>query len=299
MGESADGEGVIAGGASEALRPQLPVVLPLLERCRQTATTQTLFFPLPERPAASLDLRSLTPGQFVMVWLPGVDEKPYAVSHLEGQRFGITVMGRGVFSSRLQGLGAGAQVGFRGPYGRGFWGWQGESDAAGIALIAGGCGMAPLALLAERLPVCTVVQGAPGADEVMFADRFPRQVILTEDGSLGRRGLPTEWLREALAAGEVRGVYTCGPEAMMVAVVAACREAGVPCQASLERYMKCGVGVCGQCECDGRLVCRDGPVFSAEELAGMPSFGRSRRLGTGQQVPLAAPCTTPPRGSEG
>ena len=277
----------------------MPVVLPLLENRLETATTRTLFFRLLERLGGSLDLRSLTPGQFVMVWLPGVDEKPYAVSHLEGQRFGITVMRRGVFSSRLQGLSAGARVGFRGLYGRGFWGWQGQSDAAGIAVIAGGCGMAPLALLAERLPGCTVVQGAPGAEEVMFADRFPRQVLLTEDGSLGRRGLPTDWLREALAAGEVRGVYTCGPEAMMVAVVAACREAGVPCQASLERYMKCGVGVCGQCECDGSLVCRDGPVFSAEELAGMPSFGRSRRLGTGQKVPLADRCNTPPPDSEG
>jgi dihydroorotate dehydrogenase electron transfer subunit len=74
---------------------------------------------------------------------------------------------------------------------------------------------------------------------------------------------------------------------MMAPVVDACRRAGVECQASLERHMKCGFGVCGQCECDGRLVCQDGPVFSAGELAKMPSFGRHTRLKSGRKVGIS------------
>ena len=296
MRDPTEGKGASADSASKALRPQLPVVLPLLESRRETPRTVTLFFPMPRRPEASFDPASVVPGQFVMVWLVDVDEKPYAVSYLERERFGITVMRRGRFSSRLHEIGAGTQVGFRGPYGRGFWGWQHQHDPCRVALVAGGCGTVPLAMLGERLSGCVLVQGEPTADEVLFAERFPDQVIYTEDGSRGRRGLPTEWLEEAVERGGVQMVYTCGPEALMRAVVSTCRRAGVSCQASLERYMKCGFGVCGQCECDGRLVCQDGPVFSAQELAHMPSFGRQARLKTGQRAPIPpqSHCEPPP-----
>ena len=283
------------------LRPQLPVVLPLLEKRRDTPSMATLFFPVPAQPEPSFDLPALVPGQFVMVWLRRVDEKPYAISYLDGERFGITVMRRGPFSSHLHEIEPGALVGFRGPYGRGFWGWENLTKQSGDVVLAGGCGLASLALLAEKLPRASVIQGVPTAEEVLYAHRFPQQIVCTEDGARGRKGLPTEWLAEALERGEVCRVYTCGPEAMLAAVVEMCHEAGVPCQASLERYMKCGFGVCGQCECDGRLVCQDGPVFSGEELGQMPSFGSSARLKTGRKVPLAeyAQCGVPPRPSKG
>ena len=273
------------GPGWDALQSQLPVVLPLLERRRETARMITLFFPLPDRHEQCFDLGRLEPGQFIMMWLPGVDEKPFVASFLDGQRFGVTVHVRGRFTTAVRELSAGALVGFRGPYGRGFSGWPEQGE--GVALIAGGCGMAPLALLAERLPRATLVQGAPTAEELLFTERFPSQVAWTEDGSAGRRGVPTDWLREAVGRRELGAVYTCGPEAMMVAVVEMCRKGGVPCQASLERYMKCGIGICGQCECDGRLVCLDGPVFTGEELAAMPSFGRATRSATGQVIPLS------------
>ena len=270
----------------DGLRPQLPVVLPLLERRRETPRMITLLFPVPDRPEPCFDLGRLEPGQFLMMWLPGLNEKPFVVSLLDGRRFGVTVHVRGPFTTALWELSAGALVGFRGPYGRGFMGWREQGQGEGVALIAGGCGLAPLALLAERLPRARLVQGAPTAQELLFTERFPDQIACTEDGSAGRRGLPTDWLREALDRGELRAAYTCGPEAMMAAVVALCRKAGVPCQASLERYMKCGIGICGQCECDGRLVCLDGPVFTGEELARMPSFGRAARSATGQATAL-------------
>jgi len=285
-------------GPSRCLEPQLPTAVPLVEKRVETPRMASLFFPHPDRPVreGQFDARTLAPGQFVMLWLPGVDEKPYAVSYCEGERFGVTVMKRGPFSTALHELGPGALVGFRGPYGRGFWNWEKLTNQPGVVLIGGGCGMAPLALLAKRLPNAAIVQGAATAEDLLYRKRFAEQVLFTEDGSEGTKGLPTEWLREALKRSEVRAVYGCGPEAMLCSVVEMCRAEEVPCQVSLERYMKCGIGVCGQCECNGRLVCQDGPVFSEVELREMPSFGEMTRLATGEKVPVSgkAACATKP-----
>ncbi|MFW6279565.1 MAG: hypothetical protein ACOC2T_00890 [Planctomycetota bacterium] len=128
-----------------------------------------------------------------------------------------------------------------------------------------------------------MVQGAPTNSDLLYTDRFPDQLIYTEDGSAGQPGLPTLWLRDNAGRMNIETVYTCGPEPMLEAIVSICRRQNIPCQVALERYMKCGFGICGQCECDGRLVCQDGPVFTANELTNMPSFGRQRRDATGRR----------------
>ncbi|MCD6415409.1 MAG: dihydroorotate dehydrogenase electron transfer subunit [Planctomycetes bacterium] len=282
-------ENHVAQPPPAAVSPQtaLPVMLEIAEVRRENATAKTLLISLESaEDQPGLILETFTPGQFVMVWVPRMDEKPYALSYLEEGRAGITVHRRGPFSKRLCEMRAGERIGLRGAYGRGFWDVGERAPGASAAIIGGGCGMAVLAPLAERLPEATLVQGARSADGLFFTDRFPGQVIFTDDGSAGRHGLPTEWLVEAVADGAVEAVYTCGPEPMMARVVELCRGAGLPCQASIERYMKCGIGVCGQCDCDGRRVCVEGPVFSGEELARMPSFGRRRRDKTGRQIPV-------------
>ena len=276
------------------MKTSLPVVLRVEEAVADTADRTTLSFRRPDSaqaasgPAAAsgLDLGAFVPGQFFMVWLPRVDEKPYAISHLDAERLAITAQRRGPFSTALCDLKPGAQVGLRGPFGRGFWGF-GAGGSAGAALVGGGCGMAVLAPLAERLPGARIVQGSRSADKLFFMDRFPGQVIFTDDGSAGRRGFPTEWLAEQAEARALDMVYTCGPEQMMHAVAEVCRSAGVGCQACMERYMKCGIGVCGQCDCDGRRVCVEGPVFDLNDLAAMPSFGLARRDKTGRRLPLS------------
>jgi len=222
-----------------------------------------------------------------MVWAPRVDEKPYVISYLDEDRFAITVQQRGPFSALLCSMKGGEKLGFRGPYGSGFRGIEPLAAGSGSALIGGGCGMAGLRLLKEALPESTLVQGAQTKEDLVFLDRFPDQIVFTDDGSAGEKGLPTQWLSESVARGRLRQVYTCGPELMMFRVVDICRRGGVACQASLERYMKCGMGLCGQCECDGRRVCVEGPVFDAAELADMPSFGRVKRDKAGRAVDVA------------
>jgi dihydroorotate dehydrogenase electron transfer subunit len=283
------------------MRTSLPVVLRVEEVVEENALTATIYFrrPDPEQAAAGgLDLDRFVPGQFFMVWLLRVDEKPYAISHLDAERLALTVQRRGPCSEMLCELKPGAPVGLRGPFGRGFWGFDAYEQSSRVALIGGGCGMAVVAPLTERLPGAAIVQGARTADMLLFRRRWPQQVIFTDDGSAGRRGLPTDWLAEEAAAGRIEMVYTCGPEAMMHAVAQACRGAGIGCQACLERYMKCGLGVCGQCDCDGRRVCLEGPVFDLDELASMPSFGTERRDKTGRRIDVGSidGCPAGPRG---
>jgi dihydroorotate dehydrogenase electron transfer subunit len=203
------------------------------------------------------------PGQFVMVWLPGVDEKPFSL--VEADPVTLTVVQVGPFTERLRRLQAGQTLYLRGPLGNGF-SLAGERPL----LIAGGCGAAPLALLAKRLRqagrAVTVALGAATRDELLLADRFRALgacvQVSTEDGSSGRRGLVTELAAERLASREHDRVYACGPAAMLPTVEDLCRAHGVPGELSWEAHMRCAIGVCGSCDRgDGLLVCRDGPVF--------------------------------------
>jgi dihydroorotate dehydrogenase electron transfer subunit len=266
-----------------------PAVLPILRIRQETDRAKTLFFSSVAgqavRPPASpeLNLSVFLPGQMVMVWLPRLDEKPYTVSYLDEEEFGVTVVMRGEFSARLHELGPGDPVGFRGPYGRPF---SPPQHPARAVAVGGGCGMATLALLAEDFPSLHIIQGARNASELFFTRRFPVMELCTEDGSCGHRGVPTEVLETALAEGRYDQVYACGPELMLSSLFEVCRRHATACQFSLERYMKCGIGVCGQCDCDGMLVCRDGPVFDGEQLSRMPSFGRFARMSTGRRVSI-------------
>jgi len=72
----------------------------------------------------------------------------------------------------------------------------------------------------------------------------------------------------------------------MRAIFDLCERYKVECQAALERYMKCGFGVCGQCACGEMLVCQDGPVFNSDALRRMEEFGREARLKSGRRVSI-------------
>lgn len=220
------------------------------------------------------------PGQFVMVWLPRVDEKPFAVSWVREGRFAVTSRRRGPFTRALAELKPGDKVGVRGPYGRGFR--PGEP----MAIVAGGVGLATVAPLKDKFPQARVIYGARTASEVIWRTRFPDTIVCTDDGSEGYHGFPTDVLADRLAEWRPSLVCTCGPEPMMKAAFDLCERFGVECQASLERYMKCGFGVCAQCCCDDQLVCQDGPVFDSAALRTLTEFGRTAMLKSGRVVDI-------------
>ncbi len=85
--------------------------------------------------------------------------------------------------------------------------------------------------------------------------------VTTEDGSRGQTGRVTAALQPCLAAGQIDGIYACGPHGMLAALGALGEAAGIPCQLSWEAYMRCGIGICGACEHEGKVLCLDGPVL--------------------------------------
>ena len=235
------------------------------------------------------------PGQFVMVWIPGVDEKPYTISHHSPDRFGITVEAKGIFSKKAVSLGPGDKIGIRGPFGNGF---NMGIDHKRVAVVAGGCGMAPLAPLVEAFqidngPEILLIQGARSKSFLLYPDRFTANVeICTDDGSKGYKGFVTDILVQKIkdlsdsSAPGFDMVYACGPEIMMAKVFDICEAHGIPCQVSLERYMRCGFGVCGACVCGHAVVCMDGPVFGSKALRTMADFNTRALLKSGKPVPL-------------
>ena len=202
------------------------------------------------------------PGQFVLAWLPGVEERPLAV--VSSAPFALTIAAVGPFTEAVCALQPGQRLWIRGPYGHGF-----EPEGTRHLLVGGGCGTASLTLLAARLlrqgdRVIAAI-GARSASQLMLDVAFSHMdvdlLVATDDGSAGSKGTVLDAAGPLIDACWPHAVYACGPERMLQAVALRCREAGVACQLSLERTMRCGIGVCGQCNCGGKLVCADGPVF--------------------------------------
>lgn len=228
------------------------------------------------------------PGQFVMVWVPGVDEFPMSVSYI-GEQFGVTYKVLGEGTKALASLAPGESIGIRGPYGRGF-----TVRGKRILAVAGGTGMACLSPLIERARAdgvsVDVALGARTRREILMRERCAKagaQIhVTTDDGSEGVKGFATDGARHLLDKGGYDGLYTCGPERMIVGVLEASKAFDVPLQASLERHMKCGIGVCDSCAIDGRHVCIDGPVFSGEELMTLTDLGKVKLSPSGARVPI-------------
>jgi dihydroorotate dehydrogenase electron transfer subunit len=202
------------------------------------------------------------PGQFVMVWVPGVDEIPMALS----SGCSITVQKVGDATSALFCTQPGDLLGFRGPFGNGF------PDTGKILAIAGGVGAAPLRPLVMARNVECLLLGARTKDELLFAEELSGKTQLltaTDDGSRGHHGPVTGLLSGVSLAGYDR-ICVCGPERMMYAVLKQLEREGIAERGyfSLHRYMKCGIGLCGSCCIDpaGFRVCKDGPVFQGNEL---------------------------------
>jgi dihydroorotate dehydrogenase electron transfer subunit len=252
------------------MREQMPVGVTILDIVEETPSIRTFVF---DREIAA------RPGQFVMVWVPGVDEIPMALSSPSS----ITVQEVGDATAALFAMHAGDRIGIRGPYGNGF-------TVSGRTLaIGGGVGASPLLPLVTAGQVDTFLLGARTATELLFADRIRESATLmvaTDDGTAGHHGFVTG-LMPRVDLADYNHICVCGPEVMMAAVLAVldregCAERG---QFSLHRYMKCGVGLCGSCCTDphGLRVCKDGPVFTGDTLIESSEFGHYMRDASGSR----------------
>lgn len=231
------------------------------------------------------------PGQFAMVWAPGVGEVPISVSSLDDGTVGLTIRAVGATTAALCGTERGGVVGLRGPFGRG---WSEIEPDRPMVVVAGGIGLAPLWLYIQSLvagrrsrtdeaPV--VVVGARTPSEILFADRLAGlseevEVHLTVDraapGWDGEIGLVTSTLaRIGLRPGTAAAL--CGPEVMMRIAAGDLVAAGADpasVEVSLERSMACAVAHCGRCQLGPVMLCRDGPVLSWPEASALMGIRR-------------------------
>ena len=223
------------------------------------------------------------PGQFIMVWIPDLDEKPMAVSYHSKNEFAFTSQAIGTFTKKLDAFKKGYKVGIRGPYGTSF------SLKNNACVVAGGVGFASVSTLIDTLKNPIIVYGARSKEHLIYLKRYKNKnmVVATDDGSFGRKGFTTDVLKEVLHQNKkIKIVYTCGPEIMMRKIFNICEKYKVECEASLERYMACGFGICGKCMINDRISCIDGPVFNSKQLRQMTDFGNFARLKSGRKVSL-------------
>ncbi len=253
-------------------------VVPLLEVVPENHHTTTYRFRADFGGAA---------GQFIMVWIPHHDELPMALSYL-GPVKGITVHAYGESTKALATFGPGGRIGVRGPYGNTF-----RLEGEKVLAVAGGTGMASviaaIEAFAQQGAEVTTAVGARTAEELLFVDRAAASGevhVSTDDGTRGFHGFVPALADRLLEKHKFDQILTCGPERMMKLVVDSARLRGIKVQASLERYMKCGIGICDACAFDDRLVCVDGPVFTGAQLGTSGDFGAFRRTKDGRRVPL-------------
>ncbi|MBN1526178.1 MAG: dihydroorotate dehydrogenase electron transfer subunit [Candidatus Omnitrophica bacterium] len=175
---------------------------------------------------------------------------------------------------------AGEELDIIGPLGNGF------TMAKHAIIVGGGIGIAPLLALAEKMgggkkSALQVVIGARTKEAILCEKDFKRLgakvIVMTDDGSYGKKGFTTDALKTLLQTpnSQLLTIYACGPRQMMQAVAELSKEYHVKCQLLLEEYMACGVGVCLGCpvkvrkdlvDHEYKMVCKDGPVFDAERI---------------------------------
>jgi dihydroorotate dehydrogenase electron transfer subunit len=232
------------------------------------------------------------PGQFLMIWIPRAEELPMSVMISNKKNHAaITIRKHGFGSTSLFEKKQNDLIGVRGPYGNYF---TISRHLQRPLLVGGGTGLVPLMRLAtlfsKTQEKCTIIMGAQTQKEILFKDLAEeilskisaKIIVTTEDDSYGIKGVVTDALKSILEKEKFDMIYTCGPELMMMKIYNLSVIHSIPIQASLERYMKCGIGICASCCINDQLVCKDGTVFNENQLSEMSEFGKVFRDKSGR-----------------
>ena len=230
-----------------------------------------------------------TPGQFLMLDLPGFSAVPISISRYRDGEIFLTIRTEGATTRAITSLEPGSQIGLRGPVGKG---WPlAEAFGRDVVIVAGGIGLPPLRPLVDEI---FKSRGHFGRVRLFYGARTPKDLLFTEelkawaardDISIGVTvdrakvgtwsgavGVVTHLFDREPIDGSHTTAYICGPERMMSAVANSLAGQGILPERlflSMERQMQCGIGLCGHCQMGKNFVCKDGPVFSRRELGEM------------------------------
>jgi len=228
-------------------------------------------------------------GQFLMLTLPGAGIAPFTYTSIPDKtgRFNALIRNVGHLTEQLFHLKIGDVLGYNGPFGRG---WPvGLIEYKEVLIVAGGCGLAPLASTIDYLidhshaqSITLLYATRDSASQVLKKERarWSSNIKLFEvfevGGGSDHSGLPTQHLSHLLNKDERYPdiVLTCGPEAMMIAVAQSCTELGLKTSdiwMSIERRMRCGVGLCGHCYVANSYACKQGPTYRYDEFMALES----------------------------
>ncbi len=267
---------------SASLDPYLPVPMRITRVTREIESVFT--FRLEVGPGGF----PFAPGQFNMMYVHGVGEVPISISGDPRDPTVLihTIRAVGTVTRAMESLGVGDFVGVRGPYGNP---WPVEAARGhDLVIVAGGLGLAPLRpVIAHALGQrdafgrVLVLYGARSPEEMLFRDdlgqwrgRFDARVEAIVDRASpawrGPVGVVTKLIDDADFDAEDAVAMVCGPEIMMRFAARSLEGRGVaPARIylSMERSMKCGIGLCGHCQWGPGFVCKDGPVFAFDQAA--------------------------------
>lgn len=241
------------------------------------------------------DLRrsfSFKPGQFCLISVFGVGEAAFCISSAPGWKgfVEVSVKHVGRVTSALHDVEVGDKLGFRGPYGNSFR--LDKMHGRSLVFVGGGIGLAPLRppvyeVLAERerYKDISIIYGARSVMDIAFGkdlaewEKLDDVSLVTtvdpggeDDSWKGEVGLVPQVLERVNPPSD-SVLMTCGPPIMIKYVILSARKMGFsPADVitTLEMKMKCGAGLCGRCNIGSKYVCRDGPVFSLEEVESLP-----------------------------
>jgi len=271
----------------EKLFVQETSILPQLFRIRQRRQETRDTFTIELEPVEKGFEFSFAPGQFNMIYVFGVGEVPISISGDPGRTDLVTHTTRivGVVTKAMGKLKKGEILGVRGPFGNG-WGVE-KFSGKDIIIVAGGIGLAPLRpaiyqILLNRGNYNRVIllYGARTPEDILYKreierwkSRFDFEVYVTVDrgtsGWKGNVGVVTTLIARAPFDPENAVAFVCGPEIMMRFTALELKKRGVSDNnifISMERNMKCAVGLCGHCQFGPLFVCKDGPVFSYSQV---------------------------------
>lgn len=245
-------------------------VFPIISAQQLNATVYSMWIACPQLAAQA------KVGQFVHI-LCGEKtlRRPISICEISKENGALRIVFeiRGEGTEWLAGRKAGDELDILGPLGNGFT----LCDCEKAIFVGGGIGVPPLLEGCKAYGVkATAILGFRNKDAVIlerdFTDVCDNVYVTTDDGSYGTKGFVTDVLKDCIEQGAA--VFACGPKPMLKGVAMLAKEAGAECQVSLEERMGCGIGACLVCACktkekDGehmRHVCKNGPVFPAEEV---------------------------------
>jgi len=264
----------------------VPLPARIVDVCEENFNTQTFVLQLEDQ--AARNAYRWTPGQFNMLYVPGVGEAAISISSdpFEPQTLAHTIRLVGSVTRAIARVEVGGVVGLRGPFGRG---WPVEQLNGGdVVMVAGGIGLAPLRPMVywlrrhrERFRRVVLLFGCRSPEDRLYVNELEQwasdemmDVLVTVDnaigGWVGPVGVVTDLLRRIRVNADCTTVMVCGPRVLNRVAAWNFLQLHVPPQRvylSLERNMNCGFGQCGHCQFGGKFVCKDGPVFAFSEIA--------------------------------